>query len=582
MSAVAPAAVRSFAQSFGQAFARIGSPAAVSWPTFWVSLGFNFFITFAGSFDEVATWQRLVVVAVSQATMFALLLACRATLLRDTASRTRPWVTLACFLAAGVTRNVSAGAVFAAFLGPDGFRPGLRIVTGAVVGIVAFVPTTIIVASWRDYRQRRADLLTRRALLMTTAVGLQTDIAERDRSVLDRVRAQLDEVLAVTDPAPGLQKWSSDVLRPLSHELAVEPPQWQPPDVTPERVRVIDVLRQAVAGAPFMPVTTSITVAFLAFIPIFLAYGWGVAVGFTAGLVTVGSALLWAANTLLARGVALPTAARGVLMLVLLGISGLLMGLLAETLLPAEEVTFLVAPALALGFLFLGSGFALARSLTRELRRTLAELEEADARLAWRVARLGLTQWARGSRLARALHGPVQGLVAVAIARLHESPQDAERIVADLRRSLLQALEGDVSGVSWLDGVERVTSAWSGFCDVKLLMHGPCQGVLGTDEVCREMALEILTEAVSNAVRHGGATRVTADVSCAGDRVIIVLTDNGARGEPGSESVGGLPGLGTRVLDACTLEWSRERVQGGTRVRAVLPALGDSPAVVAS
>ena len=565
--------------ALSQVWQRIGSPVAVSWPTFWVSLGFNFFITFAGSFDDVTTWQRLVVVAVSQSTMFTLLLACRATVLRNTASRPRPWVTLACFLAAGITRNITAGAVFAAFLGPDAFRPGLRVVSGAVVGIVAFVPTTIIVASWRDYRQRRADLLVRRASLVVTAVSLQTDIAARDQSVLDQVRAQLDDVLAVADPAPELQRWSSDVLRPLSHELAAATPQWQPPDTAPERVRAIDVLRQAVAGAPLMPVTTSVTVAFLAVIPIFLAYGWGVALAFTAGLLAFGSILLWTANRLLVVLHRLPTGARGVLMLVLLGISGLAVGLVAEAVLPAGEVTFLVVPALAAGFLFLGLGFALARSLARELARTLEELQEADARLAWRVARLGLTQWAQGSRFARALHGPVQGLVTVAIVRLRETPHDAELILADLRSSLLDALEGDDHGLSWLDGVERVTSAWSGFCDIQLSMHGSCQAALDTDDACRDMALEILTEAVSNAVRHGGATRVSADVSYDGDRVIIVVTDNGARGKPDSEAGSGLPGLGTRVLDACTLEWSRERVQGATRVRAVLPALIGTPAV---
>ena len=567
--------------AFSQVWQRIGSPAAVSWPTFWVSLGFNFFITFAGSFDDVATWQRLVVVTVSQATMFTLLLACRATVLRHSASRPRPWVTIACFLAAGITRNVTAGAVFAAFLGPDAFRPGLRIVSGAVVGIVAFVPTTIIVASWRDYRQRRADLLARRASLMVTAVSLQTDIAARDQSVLDQVRAQLDDVLAVADPAPELQRWSSDVLRPLSHELAVATPRWQPPDTAPERVRAIDVLRQAVAGAPLMPVTTSVTVAFLAFIPIFLAYGWGVALAFTAGLLMLGSSLLWTANRLLAVLHRPPTGARGVLMLVLLGISGLAVGLVAEAVLPAGEVTFLVVPALSAGFLFLGLGFALARSLARELGRTLEELEETDARLAWRVARLGLTQWVQGSRFARALHGPVQGLVTVAIARLRDNPQETDSILVDLRRSLLEALEGDDHAVSWRDGVDQVMSAWSGFCDVQLTMHGPCQGVLDADEVCREMTLEILTEAVSNAVRHGGATRVTADVSCADDRVIIELADNGTRGQLGPGSAGGLPGLGTRVLDACTLEWSRERVQGVTRVRAVLPARAGVPAATA-
>lgn len=566
--------------SLTQAYQRIGSPAAVSWPTFWVSLGFNFFITFAGSFDDVAWWQRLVVVGASQATMFLLLLVCRVTLLRQAASRPRPLVTIVCFLAAGILRNVTAGLVFGSFLGPDGFRPGLRIVSGVVVGLVAFVPATIIVASWRDYRARRADLLTRRVILTAAAAELQVDIHERDRVVLDRVRQQLDAVLGGADPAPELQRWSSDVLRPLSHELAAATPQWEPPVVSRERVRTVDVLRQAVTGSPLMPVTTSVTMAFLAFIPIFVAFGWGVAVAFTAGLVFGGSALLWAANQILARGPHL-TAARSVIMVALLGIAGLAVGIVAEVWLPSRAVTFLVLPSLALGFVVLGVGFALARSLATELRATLEELEEADARLSWRVARLGLTQWAQGARFARALHGPVQGRLTVAIARLRETPHDAERIVADLRCSLLQALEGDTRGLSWLDGVEHLQAAWSGFCIIEMSMPDRCRAQIDADAACRDMALEILTEAVSNAVRHGRASQITANLSCRDDHLTIELTDNGKREALGPEGARDLPGLGTRVLDACALEWSRERLQAGTRVRAVLPILsGASPGLV--
>ncbi len=553
--------------SFAQAFKRIGSPAAVSWPTFWVSLGFNFFLAFAGSFDEVAPWQRLVVVAVSQATMFALLLACRVTLLRHGATSPRPWRSLACFLAAGITRNVTAGAVIAFFLGPESFRPGLRIVSGAVVGLVVFVPTTIIVATWRDYRARRSDLLSRREQLVAAVEHLETDIADRDRVVLDRVRAQLEEVLAVADPAPVLQRWSADVLRPLSHELAAAMPHGEPPDAAPERVRPLDVLRQAVLGVPLMPAATSLTMAVLAVIPVFLAFGWRVSILVTGLLVIGGTVLLKMANSLLLRAGTAPTGARAALAVTLLVLTGVALGLVTEALLPGGDRTFLVLPSLALGFTVLGGGFAILRGLTTELRRTLDELQWVDADLTWRLARLGLVQWAQGARFARALHGPVQGVVTVAIARLQEAPHDIDRILADMRLSLVRALEVDAGALPWSDAVDSLMSAWSGFCDIEVEIPDDCRERLDRDPACRAIALEILTEAVSNAVRHGHGSHVAAVIACEGDRATLVITDNGDGGLQGP------PGLGTRILDACTLEWSREQAPGATCLRAVLPAV---------
>ena len=552
-------------KALAQVFRRIGSPAAVSWPTFWVSLAFNFFLAFAGSFDEVPILVRFIVVIASQSTMFGLLLLCRATVLRDCAEHPRPWRALACFIAAGITRSLTAGAVLVAFLGSESARPGFRIAAGVVIGLVVFVPTTIIVASWRDYRQRRADLLARRSQLTEAAGLLVADIAERDRAVVDRVRSELDEVLEVADPGPGLQRWSADVLRPLSHQLAAATPEWVPPEVAPERIRFRDVLRRAVAGSPLLPVTTSVTVAVIAFLAVLLAFGWLATLLFTAGVIAGGSALLWLANRLLGHTRRWAFAPRALLVVASLALTGLIIGSTAQWLLPAQDTTFLLIPASAALFVAFGTGFALARALSAELRDTLEDLQEVDTQLAWQVARLRLVQWAQGSRFARALHGPVQGSVAVAVERLRESPEDQDGILTELRSSLMRALDSNDVAPSWAEGVDRLQRSWAGVCAVTVTARSECARRLDADPVCREMALEIVTEAVSNAVRHGGATQVRADMVCEGDRTRLVVHDNGHGGARG------VPGLGTRVLDSCTLEWSRDPVPGATELRAVLP-----------
>jgi hypothetical protein len=551
--------------TFGQVFRRIGSPAAVSWPTFWVSLAFNFFLAFAGSFDDATAIQRLVVVVVSQTTMFGLLLLCRATVLKDSVNRPRPWRTLLCFIAAGITRSLTAGAVLVAFLGPDSALIGFRLMAGVVVGIVVFVPTTIVVASWRDYRDRRAELLARRSQLTEFAHRLVSDIADQDRAVVERIRSELNEVLEVADPEQELQRWSAEVLRPLSHQLATLP-EWLPPNVNPERVRVADVLRRATSGAPLMPLTTSATIALIAFVPMLLTFGWLVMLAFTIGVVSGGCAFLWAANRLLAHAAQLPSVVRACAILLYLALSGLLIGITAQWLLPDRDMTFFLATSTAILFGAFGVVFALARALSVELRSTLDDLQRTDSRLSWQVTRLRLVEWSQGTRFARALHGPVQGSIAVAVERLRRAPEDQQSILDELRSSLMRSLESEDVAPSWDAGVDQLCRAWDGICEITVSTREECVARLDEDPACREMALEILTEAVSNAVRHGHATRVSAEMVCELDRTNLVVQDNGQGIEKG------LPGLGTRVLDSCALEWSREPSPGDTTLRAVLPS----------
>jgi hypothetical protein len=551
--------------TFGQVFRRIGSPAAVSWPTFWVSLAFNFFLAFAGSFDDATAIQRLVVVVASQTTMFGLLLLCRATVLKDSVNRPRPWRTLVCFIAAGITRSLTAGAVLVAFLGPDSALIGFRLMAGVVVGIVVFVPTTIVVASWRDYRDRRAELLARRSQLTEFAHRLVSDIADQDRAVVERIRSELNEVLEVADPEQELQRWSAEVLRPLSHQLATLP-EWLPPNVNPERVRVADVLRRATSGAPLMPLTTSATIALIAFVPMLLTFGWLVMLAFTIGVVSGGCAFLWAANRLLAHAAQLPSVVRACAILLYLALSGLLIGITAQWLLPDRDMTFFLATSTAILFGAFGVVFALARALSVELRSTLDDLQRTDSRLSWQVTRLRLVEWSQGTRFARALHGPVQGSIAVAVERLRRAPEDQQSILDELRSSLMRSLESEDVAPSWDAGVDQLCRAWDGICEITVSTREECVARLDEDPACREMALEILTEAVSNAVRHGHATRVSAEMVCELDRTNLVVQDNGQGIEKG------LPGLGTRVLDSCALEWSREPSPGDTTLRAVLPS----------
>jgi len=556
--------------SLAQVFRRIGSPAAVSWPTFWVSFGFNIFLVFFGSFDADATQlQRLTTLFTSQFTMFGFLLLCRATVLAHADVRPRPWATFACFIAAGIIRSLTAGVLAVAFLGPDSARPAFRLVAGIIVGAVVFVPTTIIVATWREYRQRRAELVARQIQLEAAAQQLVTQIVERDREVVDRIRAELNDVLVAADPELELQRLSTEVVRPMSHLLAAEIPTWSPPGVAPQKVRVTSILARVVTGAPLLPATTAVTIGIIALLPIWLAAGWPAVGLYTVLAVTVAFVLLWLTNLLLrALTSVLPVGGRAVVLVAALLIIGFQQGFMAQTVLTDVVWTVSVLPGYVILYLLFGLGYALARSASNELQHTMTQLVEADAELTWRVSRLRLLQWAQSSRFARALHGPVQAIIAQSAVRLRESPQQRGHILESLRVALADVLDGreEHHERHWRESVDLVRTMWQGVCDVQVQSTDVCVNSLDADSACREMAVEIISEAVSNAVRHGQATQVVARMECDGARATLTVTDNGAG------KAGGVPGLGTQMLDACTLRWERDPAPGATTLVAVLPA----------
>lgn len=549
-----------------QILRRLGSPDAVSWPVFWVSLAMNAFLVFAGSLDTGLTLgEQLVLLFCAQAAVMGFLWLCRLTVLRYAARRPRPVVTLMCFVGAGLARGVTAAVLHTAFLGPDTTRLGTRLLAGVVAVVGFLVPTSIIVASWRDYRDRRAQLFIRQAQLADTANRLVADIAERDRSVVDRIRSELDRVLAGADPRARLQQWSQEVIRPLSHQLASEVDDAAPRAVVSERVRAAAVVDRATCGRPLMPITTAIAVNVIAFLAIWVAYGVWLTLVYVAVVFTSGAVLLWLANRLVAVVSGFRVIVRALVMMISLVMVGLAVGELAHLVLPERELTYSIIRGNAILFLAFGVGLALARAVSHELRRTLVDLEAADAQLTWQVARLRLVQWAQGARFARALHGPVQGSIALAVERLRAAPDDQVEVLSQLRTSLMDSLDGDAAAPSWPEGLERLSSSWKGVCRVTVDDAEGCGERLDADADCREMALEIVSEAVSNAVRHGKASQVWIAVSCGVDRVDITVWDDGAGGVAESS------GLGTRVLESCALAWSREPAAGASTLQATLP-----------
>jgi two-component sensor histidine kinase len=80
---------------------------------------------------------------------------------------------------------------------------------------------------------------------------------------------------------------------------------------------------------------------------------------------------------------------------------------------------------------------------------------------------------------------------------------------------------------------------------------------------------ELLSELTFNAIKHGGANKVSFSISQTSDNTVeLTCTDNGER-----TSDSGRVGLGTKLLDECALQWRRGPLNEskGTRTEVLLP-----------
>jgi anti-sigma regulatory factor (Ser/Thr protein kinase) len=89
-----------------------------------------------------------------------------------------------------------------------------------------------------------------------------------------------------------------------------------------------------------------------------------------------------------------------------------------------------------------------------------------------------------------------------------------------------------------------------------------------------DAAMAVVSELVTNAVRHGGG-EIVVDVEAYGREAVVSVSD-GSSVVPRRREPDGTGGLGLAIIEALTTRWHVESHEGGKRVRARLhPCPGD-------
>jgi signal transduction histidine kinase len=198
-----------------------------------------------------------------------------------------------------------------------------------------------------------------------------------------------------------------------------------------------------------------------------------------------------------------------------------------------------------------------------KIRSVIADLEIINSHLRQEA-------WLNRKRLASVLHGPVQAALYAAAMRLAQSKQISPDLISGIEVDLNQALnqiESFGENENFDIVLAQIADVWDGVCEIRFEINEQMRVELRAASSVAVCVLEVIREATSNAIKHGGATEILVSVKPASrDSLLLVeILNNGKLPDTESEA-----GYGSQLLSEVTYSWSIGEKNGRTLVRAKL------------
>lgn len=568
---------------------RLGRVDAINWIVIVVSCTLMFVGSFATSISSFGGHETLFVACLIAAILpvVALLLLARYVILPFAPPSVRPVVTVATLVLACVVRGVTYDQLLIT-VGLVTDSALLSRVLGSVSSLfIAAIVVSILVTRARDFTEQNESLLRSLRDLRTAHEELEARIAQRRTTLVDAIRAQLSQGLdsiggsSRTRNVKSLKSLIDDVVRPISYQLGrrfdSQPVSREQPVAT--RIRWREVVRETFRGNPFHPFWMS-----LMFLPgaSSLYFTW---LG-TNSLIQLGSSMIVFIALVVSYRWLWPFVSKPRSMIFRAVVFSMLSMFLALAL--AIVATFLNGNNLvsaqfvvAAGFYCLGLAWTVALVMTSRLmlKRTNEKLSAARDQLKRRVVRDNVASRHFEEGVSRVLHGPIQDAIASSLKRIQAmpaqaslDPEELERLRQPIDRALKLLEHPEIHRQTMTGGIEALAELWDGVVQIDLDLDPKAIKQASTSDSTSSIILEIVRETVSNAIRHGDATRIRValmtkkSLDLTGSDLCVRIVNNGKRLSPATS-----PGLGSRMLDDFTVSWKRENTLNGVVVEAHVP-----------
>jgi hypothetical protein len=482
------------------------------------------------------------------------------TLLPNRPRASRPAVALLVFAILGAGR-VGLLELLDPILGPQGTSLESRLLTNVVGGTIVLALIAVLVDDYRTHAAIESQLRQAQASLQWLAEREPEALRAADLDQIAKVRSQVEAELRGSATGPDhIRQISETVVRAQSHYLA----DGTGPDLIrpePERRSTGEVTESILRGLDWPnPLALALVVELVAFPSV--VTGWSLPTA-VANVLIAGSFIALAAAAA-RRFIPLPNAgwARPIVIVGVLAAFALGLSIAASVLVTAIAGPFPIAigPAVVLLVVF-GLGLSTWNSVMRDRQQRreamlIAVSDEAQAleRVHGEVAR-------RRAAAAEFLHGPIQSQL-VASALKGESNEDA-----------LQAIERrfaeySAASTTWdvQEQVNELLNAWAGIITITVTCSDETWQRVRREPLTARLLVDTLSEAVTNAVRHGEIAdiEVTIDTTEADARVRLTVRSQGTL----TDGIGNGTGL-ARLIDRGA-QITLEQVYGLVVMRALL------------
>ena len=572
----------------------IGGPNAISRWTFVLTTVVFFVATLLPTSRDQFTGdaaQRLVLAGAGTAAAFLVLGIAYGTVLHPRPRAARPVAAIAVFALAGIVQ-ASVILVLRPQLGLDTIEPVLLIATRAVAGVLWLSIVAVIVDDVRSHAAR-VDELTARITALGAVLRAERDDAERlsvelQEQTLGVLRRTIDQIArrltgledgdGASAEAEELRRLIDEEVRPLSHELlqrevfAEEPVAPDPPVRARARLGFIMRLAVSTIAAPTWLAVLLPMVLLLLFAVQRIGVVFTVVVS-VSYIVVVGAGMVLARRLLDPMLPRLPTWGAALIVLgtyevlaAIAVINNWVWGDLSLIGRWVEWPTLFTLPAIWLGIAARNAAQVQRRDVEAHLEAVVADYSVITSRRRQRLRH-------EYQLVGQLLHGNVQSTLLAVSARIDHAAQTtgAERAaMLDAAGSDLHDLQARIAAppaVVWTtqEALDDLTSMWDQLLEIRLHCSPTVLARLDASPSTRTTLIDVVAEALTNAVRHGAARTVVVRIELQGDERLTVMVRDDGRARPA-----GAPGMGSRLLDAVAIEWALHTGPSGAVLNVAL------------
>lgn len=448
---------------------------------------------------------------------------------------------------------------------------GGPIFTGATLGIAVILGINFKRSAAEGLRLS-AERIRLKQMQQTMRQKIETQRAElagRVRGILAPaladVRSQLAQAAESRAVFDTLNHTVDEIVRPLSHSIARTDDEHGLDEESAIRARrwAISVLHRAPLRRLIVPQLSAILIT-VSTLPAAVAIRPGLG-GFTMALVEglctlLGLYLLrvifYRINLPLIFGTVVVIAGFGLNQLLVLRILHEI-GLRVTA---SQEQDVFVFGLIFGGFIAVGQTVQTARGLA------VLELQATTNSLALLISRLKQEIWLNNRRMASVLHGPVQAALYAAGMKLSSAKSISVELINEVEHDINAAFERldyqhSLDNEDFAETINQIVSLWRGSCEISVFTSDDCSLALYRDRNAAACVVEVVQEAISNAIKHGRASNASVVISLLSPSLAEVRVRND--GHPVEVSPDGHDGLGSQILDEICHIWKIDNTPSG-------------------